>query len=65
MTEPVPGVLTGSGLSELGRVPSLREYEKLSQGRQDLPSAATLRKRPGSWSMLAVQLVEGGASDGV
>ena len=48
--------------SELGRVPSLRAYEELSQGREDLPSAATVRKRLGSWSMLAVRLVDGDAS---
>lgn len=45
---------------ELGGIPSLREYELLSRGRDDLPSAATLRKRVGSWSQLTVRLADNG-----
>ena len=45
---------------ELGCIPSLREYELLSHGRNDLPSAATLRKRLGSWSQLTMRLTDGG-----
>ena len=46
-------------VADLGRFPSLREYQELSQGRPDLPSAATVRKRMGSWLMLAVRLDAG------
>ena len=45
---------------ELGGIPSLREYELLSQGRDDLPSAATLRKRLGLWSQLTLRLADEG-----
>jgi hypothetical protein len=43
---------------ELGAIPSLRDYELLSRARPDLPSAATLRKRLGSWSQLTMRLAD-------
>ena len=42
--------------AERGGLPSVREYEALARGRTDLPSAATLKKRFGSWSALALRL---------
>lgn len=36
--------------SELGHVPSLKEYETLSAGKPDLPSVATVRNRVGGWA---------------
>ncbi len=42
--------------AELGSLPTLREYERLSAGRSDLPCAATVRNRLGSWSRLALLL---------
>ena len=36
--------------SELGHVPSLKEYEAHSTGKSDLPSVATVRNRVGGWA---------------
>ena len=41
---------------ELGEIPTVAAYEKLAAGRDDLPSAATIRNRLGRWSSLAAQL---------
>lgn len=42
--------------AERGGMPSLREYEEISHGRPDLPSAATVRQRLGSWLILIARL---------
>ena len=47
-------------VSRLADLPSLGRYEEIAQGRADLPSGATLRKRFGSWSMLAARLEAAG-----
>jgi Homing endonuclease associated repeat len=41
---------------ELGEIPTVVAYEKLAAGRDDLPSAATIRNRLGRWSSLTARL---------
>jgi Homing endonuclease associated repeat len=43
-------------VAELGDIPTVVAYEKLAAGREDLPSAATVRNRLGRWSLLVAQL---------
>ncbi len=43
-------------VDELGDFPSVLAYDRLATGRSDLPSSATIRKRLGRWSSLAVQV---------
>jgi AraC-like DNA-binding protein len=43
---------------ELGDWPRYRHYEQLAAGREDLPSAAMLRQRLGTWSQIAAALRE-------
>ena len=43
-------------VAELGEIPTVVAYEKLAAGREDLPSAATVRNRLGRWSPLVAQL---------
>ena len=47
-------------MGELGDLPSLARYEEIAQGSAGLPSGATLRKRFGSWSLLAARLEAAG-----
>ena len=44
---------------ELGRWPSVAEYERMADGRADLPSSATLRNRLGAWSAIGLDLAIG------
>lgn len=39
-----------------GQLPSSIEYQKISPGREDLPSFATARNRLGRWSQIRVQV---------
>jgi uncharacterized protein (DUF433 family) len=41
---------------ELAEIPSVLAYERVSAGRSDLPSAATIRNRLGRWSAVAARL---------
>ncbi len=41
---------------ELQRIPTVVAYERHAAGRDDLPSAATLRNRLGRWSAITAQL---------
>jgi hypothetical protein len=50
---------------ELGDWPRYRDYERLSAGREDLPSAALLRRRLGTWSQIATALRERRGGDRV
>jgi uncharacterized protein (DUF433 family) len=43
-------------VDELGEVPTVVSYERHGTGRDDLPSAATLRNRLGRWSAITAQL---------
>ncbi len=43
-------------VGELGEVPSVLAYERHAAGREDLPSAATLRNRLGRWSAITAQV---------
>jgi uncharacterized protein (DUF433 family) len=43
-------------VGELGEVPTVLAYERHAAGRDDLPSAATLRNRLGRWSAITAQL---------
>jgi DNA-binding CsgD family transcriptional regulator len=44
--------------NKLGDPPRYRTYEELAGGRPDLPSGATIRKRLGRWTDVALQLIE-------
>jgi AraC-like DNA-binding protein len=41
---------------ELGEIPTVLSYERYAAGRDELPSAATLRNRLGRWSSITTQL---------
>src|SRR5215218_3811709 len=41
---------------ELGAIPTMLAYERHAAGREELPSAATLRNRLGRWSSITTQL---------
>lgn len=41
---------------ELGKIPSVAEYDRISRGRPDLPAAATVRNRCGGWAAVRVGL---------
>jgi AraC-like DNA-binding protein len=41
---------------ELGEIPTVLSYERHAAGRDELPSAATLRNRLGRWSSISTQL---------
>ncbi|HEV7806236.1 MAG TPA: sigma factor-like helix-turn-helix DNA-binding protein [Solirubrobacteraceae bacterium] len=43
-------------VDELGEVPTVVSYERHAAGREDLPSAATVRNRLGRWSAITAQL---------
>ncbi len=43
-------------IDELGRVPTYAHYEALARQRDDLPSAATVRNRLGSWTETMTEL---------
>jgi transposase len=43
-------------VGELGEVPTVLSYERHASGRDDLPSAATLRNRLGRWSAITARL---------
>jgi Sigma-70, region 4 len=44
---------------ELGGIPSVATYETYAAGRDDLPSAATVRIRLGRWSAITARLATG------
>jgi DNA-binding CsgD family transcriptional regulator len=46
----------GRAVDELGEIPTIVAYEQLAAGRDDLPSAATIRNRLGRWSSLTARL---------
>ncbi|HEV7805759.1 MAG TPA: hypothetical protein VGO80_08075 [Solirubrobacteraceae bacterium] len=43
-------------VDELDEIPGVQAYERLAVGRNDLPSAATIRNRLGRWSSIAARL---------
>jgi uncharacterized protein (DUF433 family) len=43
-------------VDELGEIPTVLSYERHAAGRDELPSAATLRNRLGRWSSITTQL---------
>jgi transcriptional regulator with XRE-family HTH domain len=43
-------------LEEAGEIPSVRTYDRLASGRDDLPSSVTIRKRLGPWSAVIRRL---------
>jgi DNA-binding CsgD family transcriptional regulator len=46
----------GRAVDELGEIPTVVAYEQFAAGRDDLPSAATIRNRLGRWSALTARL---------
>jgi hypothetical protein len=46
----------GRAVGELGEIPTVIAYEQLAAGREDLPSAATIRNRVGRWSSVTARL---------
>jgi hypothetical protein len=48
-------------VDELGEIPTVLAYEQFAAGRDDFPSAATIRNRLGRWSLLTARLAAGAA----
>jgi uncharacterized protein (DUF433 family) len=44
-------------VAELGAMPTVAAYDRYARGRNDLPSAATVRNRVGRWSTITTQLM--------